>query len=142
MEYLGTFLAFAFGALSVLAAWRSGILSERCSEHERDLRRQLGRVGALEEGLAALSAQHAKLRGKYYGDLSARHSEPPEIYQPVPAVLTPVCENWVVAQNPQNPGWKGAKECECAYCVTQRAARAATKRAILAERDRAKANGE
>jgi hypothetical protein len=49
------------------------------------------------------------------------------------------CENWTAAQL-EGPRSKAAT-CECAYCLRQRAARAAEKAAILAERNRAKANG-
>lgn len=53
-----------------------------------------------------------------------------------------VCENWIVAQNPANPGWRDARECECAYCLSARASRASSKAVTLAKRGiRAKANG-
>lgn len=53
----------------------------------------------------------------------------------------PICENWLTAQNPNLPGWKQARDCDCAYCLTQREARRTEKAAILVERSRAKANG-
>lgn len=53
-----------------------------------------------------------------------------------------VCENYIVAQNPANPGWRDARTCECNYCLTARAARAAEKASILAkQRKSARSNG-
>lgn len=53
--------------------------------------------------------------------------------------LTGTCENWLAAQL-EGPRSKAAA-CECAYCLRARAERAAEKSRILAERNRAKANG-
>lgn len=51
----------------------------------------------------------------------------------------PVCDNWAEAQL-QGP-LSNAASCACAYCLRQRASRAVEKARILAERNRAKANG-
>lgn len=53
-----------------------------------------------------------------------------------------VCENFIIAQNPANPGWRDARTCECTYCLAARAARAAEKATILAkQRKPARSNG-
>lgn len=53
-----------------------------------------------------------------------------------------ICENWIIAQNPANPGWRDARNCECNHCLTARAARSAEKATILAkQRTPARSNG-
>jgi hypothetical protein len=64
---------------------------------------------------------------------------PPPVTQIEPELTSPVCDNWLAAQL-EGPRSKSAA-CMCAYCLAARAARAAEKAAILAERNRAKANG-
>jgi len=136
MQTLSTALALFGAAVACLMAWRAGILAERASEHEIQLRRQLGRVGALEEALASLSSQHAKLRGKFYSSLAPVDVEHVEVSI---RDTGPTCDNWLTAQL-QGPRSEAAK-CECNFCTGRRAARAAEKSRILAERNRAKANG-
>lgn len=69
MQTLLTVLALLVTSLSVFCAVLCERLRRECAEHEESLRRHIGRIGALEAGFDSLSAQHAKLRGKFYAQL-------------------------------------------------------------------------
>lgn len=124
-------------------AWRANVDAKTAQHSAQRLATARGQLTTHEAQLEALDTRIRKLSGVVYRE---RREDPrPDNYPPsLPlgnAQGAPMCENFVIAQDPADPRWRQARACECAYCATQRHARGVEKAAILAERARAKANG-
>jgi len=126
-----------FALVCALAAAASAVVAYRnaveCAQHAYALGSYVARMQVIEAEFDAYKGQLAKLRGKVYslkpepvsnGDTGDRvWLNPP--YRDT----STACENWLKAQSegPRSP----AASCECGYCVSMRAERAATRAAIL-----------
>ena len=96
-----------------------------CAGHELELRRSINRIATTEHEVGVLGSQIHKLRQKIYSNNALERAT--EIAPPVS--MFPACENWLAAQN-EGPASRAAK-CECAYCVSQHAARAALRSQLV-----------
>ena len=138
------FAGFVVGVLSLMFAVNSNSRSRRLAmiwETSKPAKLAL-EVADLHAALEAVKRVHRSELGRVWQkfssfDVPAPEPEVVDVYPDVGGGKT--CDNWCLAQleGPRSP----AAECQCTYCLTQRASRAREKARILAERNRAKANG-
>lgn len=105
-----------------------------CNRLVQKLNGERARVTVLEREVEALRRELRKLSGKFYAELQRREEEwtQEEAEQGFPGLEDgtvaefqnrfPVCENWTLAKQ-QGPRSEAA-QCQCSYCVAQRAERA------------------
>ncbi len=134
--------AFVGVVLSLMYAVKAYSLSERLrmsweTSRPAKLAAEVADLSAVvDANKRATRAELGKIWQKF---ANLEPGRPPPVTQIEPELTSPVCDNWLAAQL-EGPRSKSAA-CMCAYCLAARAARAAEKAAILAERNRAKANG-
>jgi hypothetical protein len=136
--------AFVGVVLSLMYAVKAYSLSERLrmsweTSRPAKLAAEVADLSAVvDANKRATRAELGKIWQKFANLEPAR---PPPVTEIAPSFdpHAQTCDNWLAAQL-EGPRSKAAA-CMCAYCLSARAARAAEKAAILAERNRAKANG-
>jgi len=141
---LVSFAGFVVGVLSLIFSVNSNSRSRRLQmiwETSKPAKLAL-EVADLHGALEAVKRSHRSELGRVWQKFDGiTNTATP--YQPIEIAAGfgegPTCDNWLAAQL-EGPRSKAAG-CQCTYCLTQRASRAAEKARILAERNRAKANG-
>lgn len=141
------FTAFALLCLSACALCVYACIRHASEAFEAvtDLRGMRARLVGLDAALTEIDGRFEKLtirlkrlEGRFYAERSAvvaqaRDPLTIDAFSRVnDAEAAAACDNWQAAQL-EGPRSKAA-ECQCAYCLAQRAARAAEKARILAER--------
>lgn len=127
MEWFAASLALICAGFAGWAALTARESAKRAEHSEHRLSIMRGQVAGLEASIMGLDAKHQKLAGRVYADeyWRGKREDQPELQPAAPAIAGTTCENWTTAQRdgPQSP----AAKCECAYCESRRAARAAAR---------------
>lgn len=133
------FVTMLFTALSVLALALSAIFAhlaresaDRAAHSEHRLAIMRGQVAGLEAAMMGLDAKHQKLAGRVYADeyWRGKSDKQPELQPDDRWGSLVECQNWLTAQRdgPSSP----AAGCECEYCNSRRADRAARRAKLRA----------
>ena len=121
------FTAFALlaCAISSYAAWRALEHARAAAHSEHRLAIMRGQVAGLCTSIEVLDDKHKRLAGRVYADeyWRGKRDDQAELV-PQPSVGDP-CPKW--AQAKVDGPLSAAAKCECAYCDSQRAQRAAAR---------------
>lgn len=138
------FVTVLFTVLSLCASCLASVMAllarksaDNAAHSEHRLAIMRGQVRGLEVSVAAVDDGLRKLRGRVYADQywNGKREEQPELEPHVPHTdrwndPTKTCDNWATAQR-EGPG-SPAAGCECEYCNSRRADRAARRAKLRA----------